>query len=128
MSDPVTYTGVLPVAASTEGYLAHLLAGERARRGTRRGHDVTCTRAHPGRLDRFAEFIDHDHAVLVGAGSPSCRDPAGPRPPLGSTAWGLVLVAACCCRFASGITRASASSSTAHRELDSLARLSQDES
>lgn len=37
MSDPVTYTGVLPVAASTVDYLARLLAGERARRGTRRG-------------------------------------------------------------------------------------------
>lgn len=37
MPDPVTYTGVLPIGESTMRYLARLLAGERARRGTRAG-------------------------------------------------------------------------------------------
>lgn len=37
MPDPVTYTGVLPIGESTVRYLAELLAGERARRGTRAG-------------------------------------------------------------------------------------------
>lgn len=37
MSDPVSYTAVLPVGASTVARLAGLLAGERAGRGTREG-------------------------------------------------------------------------------------------
>jgi hypothetical protein len=35
VSDPVTYTAVLPIGEPTLAYVARLLAGERARRGTR---------------------------------------------------------------------------------------------
>ena len=37
MSDPVTYTGVLPIGERTAVHLAQLLAGERRERRTRRG-------------------------------------------------------------------------------------------
>jgi hypothetical protein len=37
VSDPVTYTGVLPIGEHTAVYLAQLLAGERRERRTRRG-------------------------------------------------------------------------------------------
>jgi hypothetical protein len=37
MSDPVTYTGVLSIRPATVRFLSGLLAGERARRGTREG-------------------------------------------------------------------------------------------
>jgi hypothetical protein len=37
VSDPVTYTGVLPIGEHTAGHLAQLLAGERRERRTRRG-------------------------------------------------------------------------------------------
>lgn len=37
MSDPVSYTAVLPIRESTVAFVSGLLAGERARRGTRRG-------------------------------------------------------------------------------------------
>src|SRR3954447_21848547 len=37
MSDPVTYTAVLPVAEETVLFVSSLLAAERRRRGTRRG-------------------------------------------------------------------------------------------
>ena len=37
MSDPVTYTAVLPIGEPTAAFVSQLLAGERARRRTRRG-------------------------------------------------------------------------------------------
>ena len=46
MSDPVTYTAVLPIQESTLAFLARLLDVERARRGTRRGRRALDCRAH----------------------------------------------------------------------------------
>ena len=40
MPDLVTYTAVLPIGESTVAFVSGLLAGERARRGTRRGRRV----------------------------------------------------------------------------------------
>ena len=37
MSDPVIYTAVLPIGEPTAAFVSQLLAGDRARRGTRRG-------------------------------------------------------------------------------------------
>lgn len=37
MSDPVTYTGVLPIGEPTAAFVSQLLAAERAHRRTRRG-------------------------------------------------------------------------------------------
>ncbi len=45
MSDPVTYTAVLPVAEETVRFVSRLLAAERRRRGTRaRRRVLSCYR------------------------------------------------------------------------------------
>ncbi len=44
MSDPVTYTAVLPVAEETVQFVSGLLAAERRRRGTRGRRALDCYR------------------------------------------------------------------------------------
>ena len=100
MSDPVTYTAVLPIAEETVHFVSRLLAAERRRRGTRgRRRALGCYRqavlvlrwfVDGTRLAQLAtdnrigsstayRYLHEGIDVLAAAGDPG-RDPPGTQP------------------------------------------------
>ncbi len=65
MHDPVSYTGVLPIGEPTVGSLARLLAGERARRGTRTGRRALAPVAQAVLVLRW--FLDASRVARLAA-------------------------------------------------------------
>ena len=137
MSDPVSYTAVLPIGEPTVAFLSGLLAGERARRRTRRGRRALGCYRHAVLVLRWfldgtrvaqlaADAVSFDLAPPLMHSGPELLDPdtvrswfAGFEGPLGYDTTDLTVTVGGDVAFCSSLNRLSATpvGTTDHFEL-----------